>query len=726
MTRGLHALRGRLVCRGDWIRRLQCGTALNREGSHAEGIVAGVATSCPARGRMRLGSAAVMICATLSAVVPACARADSNGFPIAVAPEWQQYQMGIPDGAGGAIVVWQDGRNETGASFDIYAHHVLGSGTVDPTWPANGLAVCRSHGTQQFPYAIGDGAGGAVVTWMDQRGGSYDVYAQHVLSSGTVDPAWPVNGRDWCTAVGNQQTPRTAPDGSGGFFVVWEDARVSPPDRDWDIYAQHVLPSGVADPTWPTNGIPICTAPGKQFLANYGPSIVADGNGGAIVTWYDNRLPGGGIVYRDIYAQHILGVGVDPAWPVNGRAVCAAGGAQDSPWAAADGAGGAFIAWRDYRAGDINVADTYAQHILSTGVPDPAWPADGQAICTAPGNQDLADFVGDGAGGALILWSDRRTGNYDVYAQHVLSNGAIDPAWVPDGSPINTATGDQYAFSLASDGGGGFFVAWTDDPTGARAELNIGAQHVLANGLVDPLWPLGGLAVCTAPGYQLEPIIVPNGAGGAILAWSDARDAPAGDPWNSDIYGASIFVDQPTPTLLSLADYETGPGRVTLRWQASDATRVQATVDRRSTTSEWEELGTPSLVGTDYLLYEDQTAPPGRTGYRLRYFEDSEERFTEETWLEVPSSAQLSLAGFRPNPAISGAGVAFSLPDGAPATLEVHDVRGREVFAREVGSLGPGSHVLPIDGQQRLSAGVYWIRLVHWERTLISKGIVAR
>lgn len=36
-------------------------------------------------------------------------------------------------------------------------------------------------------------------------------------------------------------------------------------------------------------------------------------------------------------------------------------------------------------------------------------------------------------------------------------------------------------------------------------------------------WIENGVPVCTAPGYQVQPDIVGDGAGGAILAWVDAR-----------------------------------------------------------------------------------------------------------------------------------------------------------------------------------------------------------
>jgi hypothetical protein len=70
---------------------------------------------------------------------------------------------------------------------------------------------------------------------------------------------------------------------------------------------------------------------------------------------------------------------------------------------------------------------------------------------------------------------------------------------------------------------------------------------------------------------------------------------------------------------------------------------------------------------------------------------------------------QLSLDAPSPNPATGSLTISFALPDARPATLEVLDVGGRRVAAREVGSLGPGRHEWTLPA--RLPAGVYFVRL---------------
>src|SRR5262249_3774085 len=202
---------------------------------------------------------------------PACGRA------VVVAPGAQQHPAIATDGAGGAIVVWQDLR---GPSVNIFARHVLANGDPDPAWPAEGRALLGDPTTlgpdveQDSPAIVSDGRGGAIVAWQDNRSfvTATNIYAQHVLGDGTHDPAWPANGRAVCTAPGVQNSFVMIPDGASGAILAWIDGRSGPGVQH--IFAGHVLAFGVMDPRWPLNGMPICTADSARgFLA-----IASDGS----------------------------------------------------------------------------------------------------------------------------------------------------------------------------------------------------------------------------------------------------------------------------------------------------------------------------------------------------------------------------------------------------------------------------------------------------------------
>ena len=126
-------------------------------------------------------------------------------------------------------------------------------------------------------------------------------------------------------------------------------------------------------------------------------------------------------------------------------------------------------------------------------------------------------------------------------------------------------------------------------------------------------------------------------------------------------------------------------------------------------------------------MFEDRDVRPGeRYGYRLEVHADGEQATLDPVWVTIPHTAVLSLAGASPNPSERGISVRFSLPGAEPATLELFDLRGRRIAAREVGTLGPGEHLVPLADRPGLPAGVYLVRLTYPRQVLTAKALVVR
>ncbi len=70
--------------------------------------------------------------------------------------------------------------------------------------------------------------------------------------------------------------------------------------------------------------------------------------------------------------------------------------------------------------------------------------------------------------------------------------------------------------------------------------------------------------------------------------------------------------------------------------------------------------------------------------------------------------------------------MAFTLASGAPATLELFDVRGRRAVERAVGALGPGAHELRRDEAAALAPGIYVVRLSQGGRVVVGKVVLIR
>ena len=62
-------------------------------------------------------------------------------------------------------------------------------------WPPTGRAVSATPGVQGGQVMAPDGAGGTIIAWKEERLFPFNVDVQHLLASGDVDPTWPANGR---------------------------------------------------------------------------------------------------------------------------------------------------------------------------------------------------------------------------------------------------------------------------------------------------------------------------------------------------------------------------------------------------------------------------------------------------------------------------------------------------------------------------------------------------
>jgi hypothetical protein len=358
---------------------------------------------------------------------------DSDGAPVGspggvalCTATGAQSQPGIvTDGAGGAIVFWQDQR--IGVPTDLYARRITSAGAA--TWSTDGAVINAEIGNQINCSATSDGAGGAVFTW--QGGSPPNIFAQRLDATGAQ--LWPAAGAPVCVFGGTQQTPQVVADGTGGCVIVWSDLRSGSA-----IYAQRLDASG--DPLWTVNGIPVYSGTGTRGT----PRIGSDGAGGIIVVWQDNRSGAAGIYAQKLNLSGVL------QWNPAGVRVTATSTSLFSMVMRGDG--GVIVGWPE------NI-DVRAEMVSSTGVrlnPDGSeiW------VCAAPGGQSEVRLVPDGSGGAIVTWLDHRSTSTSVFAQRL--DGLGSPQWNANGLPVAVSPDFKSQLAAASNGAGNLFVAWPD------------------------------------------------------------------------------------------------------------------------------------------------------------------------------------------------------------------------------------------------------------------------
>jgi len=396
--------------------------------------------------------------------------------------------------------------------FDFFTQY-------DVKYNVNGVIVCNETENQYAPQACTDGVGGVIITWYDYRSGEADIYAQRIGPNG--NKLWNSSGVAICTVEDRQYTPLICSDGNGGAIIVWANGSLTWPNG---LYAQRVNSSG--DLQWLSTAVTICDT--SSYQDEY--EIIADGEGGAIITWKDYRSPGYGI-----YAQRVDNDGnIHSGWNANGEAICTHGDTVDKPRLTSDGNGGAFIVWEDLRNGGTSTYDIYAQLINANGVIQ--WSIDGEPISNAEHFQLVPQIISDGEGGAFVAWQDRRGFNYgtstDIYVQRVDSDGSIHTGWHLNGTLVCNENNSQYSVHLCSDGAKGAILMWQDARDSGVNGYDIYAQRINPSGVSQ--WTNNGTLICGASGNQYVMPIISDGYGGAIIAWLDYRNN------DSDIYSQRI------------------------------------------------------------------------------------------------------------------------------------------------------------------------------------------
>ena len=339
------------------------------------------------------------------------------------------------------------------------------------------------------------------------------------LSPAPARAQWVTDGTVVCDSAGSQSGPTVVADGTGGTIVAWQDDRS---DTLIDVFVQRLSNAGAR--MWHAGGVSLSAsvAGGYTFSPK---SMIADGNGGFIIAWVDSRAEPSSVIHVQRFTLN--GV-IDPQWPAGGVALADSGFGAGSPSLVSDGAGGVIVAWEDARDTTDQIAeDIYAQRLNGSGVPQ--WRHNGVPLCKRFGLQLSAQVAPDGAGGAWATWDDDEQ---RIVAQHVNAAGVtqFDSTGIVLCDSLPTY---RYGTQIAPDGSGGAVVVWNDARSGNE---DIYARRVDAAGTAQ--WTANGLDICSATGHQHWPTITPGGASDFVVAWVDLRASDPGDVYAQKLTSA--------------------------------------------------------------------------------------------------------------------------------------------------------------------------------------------
>ncbi|MHA1748954.1 MAG: hypothetical protein ACTSYF_09985 [Promethearchaeota archaeon] len=266
---------------------------------------------------------------------------------------YRTYQSLVAAEQGGIVVSWRDQRIDTG---DIYAQKLNQDGV--PQWDDNGTAICTEGDRQRYSIVNAIDEDYFLILWRDERNsGSLgrDLYMQKLNSSGEAQ--WTGNGTIITNALNHQQDHDLTINNEDEIFIIWDDERV---DASADIYMQKVNGSGHSQ--WKENGTIISNETGIEV----DPEIVISG-GNLFVVWEDK------VSFPQKISLMKYDLNGNKLWTSKKSVVNVTNTIQIYD-VISDGNGGLIITWWDNRDDVIN-GDLYMLRLNSSGglwIPSPA------------------------------------------------------------------------------------------------------------------------------------------------------------------------------------------------------------------------------------------------------------------------------------------------------------------------------------------------------------------
>ena len=455
--------------------------------------------------------------------------------------------------------------------------------------------------------------------WLPLGGSVYGQWSDNATENDTI-----------AVTPGNQVKPAIVTDGANGAIIVWEDDRN--PLSGPDIYAGRILASGTL--TWTPNGQPVIIENNSQKS----PEMVEHPDGGAVVTWQDDRESE---TLFSVYAQHIDALLGQAQWGED--SVLVQGGNNLLPGIIKDSIFGFVIASYSSFQADFLI---YVQKLTKDGMLE--WEPFTQPASTVRAAQPLRPpaMISDFNGGAILTWADRRDRTAllpAVYAARLNQDGL--PGWELGEVLVESASSEGTAPVIIPDENGGALIAFIrpEQIGTTRDEVvvaNVNAQGVLAwktafsgiesgrkrnvrlvranAGTIVVIWedlstgpdwdialqrldPDGGLLglpfeIANAPGDQVNPRTLSNGRGSVIVVWEDNRNS------DTDIYAQLIEANGNT------------------RWNANGLAVSLAPEVQKNPVLTHDGLGGTIVVwqdfrsGRDFDIYAQRVSEPGELG----------------------------------------------------------------------------------------------------------------
>lgn len=548
------------------------------------------------------------------------------------------------DETGNFVITWEDYRN---GHADIYAQRFSANGIiVDANFKVNDDSQNIIHWT---PSISSDDYGNFVITWFDTRNHVNEIYAQRFSNEGTpLDTNFRIATS---TSVKPQIFPDVSHDAQGNFVIIWYTGD----NFIFDLYAQLFNPNGIRigdtikvnengfgpmldskiavsmshsgnfTVSWVTfppgiNDVRVYgqrvsfngTLLGNNFTVNddsvytidIHPAMTTYVNGNFTIAWEDNRKGWDHNVFIQRYSDS--GLPLDSNYLVNDDTLSNAD--QNYPSVDVGHDGSFVVCWEDHRNARYS-PDIYTQRYTDTGEPINAnFKVNDDTVIS---EQNYPDMDMDGNDNYVIVWSDYRNWNRNIYGQYFLNDGSP----LGHNFKVNDVSENFYSYATISmDSSGNFVVTWIQRRS--QTGVQVFAQRFTFGGI-----PVGNNFIVsddTIFTIKYFPDVALDQSGNFVITWTDSRNgfleiyaqrfssdgSKLGGNFkiNEDSAGVHHFIPNVEMTL---------DGDFIISWYLSEIGIQSAKVYARKFSANGIALSNSIRVSEDGFLYDAENRKPG-------------------------------------------------------------------------------------------------------------------
>lgn len=452
-------------------------------------------------------------------------RLEGPVFRVSATDSQERNPAVVPSLGDTVIVVFEVEPPGSKKDVDIYAQRVSAKGGA--VWK-EARPVATSAAEEAAPRAIPDGEGGAFVVFEaayleGRHAGDRDLAAQRISAGGELE--WENGDRSVIVSGSKalERRPALAPDGRGGMVAAFERRYAEDENQaDVDILAQRISSEG--EKLWGEGKTSIPVS--NTIHLETSPDVVADGRGGFLVV-NEVAVEASGTV--ELVAQRLDETG-KRTWQGGERPVVVSGSplAERSPAAVSDGAGGLIVAFELHPLSGKERANPgiAVQRVSSAG--DLLWGGGDDFVAVAAGTRLKVHspiLLAAGDGGAVIVFqgaypAGRRKGDMDLYAQHVSGSGV--PTWNRGKRPAVVAVSDAIESSPSAVRleDGSVLVAFervSVSPRDSGLLHHIGLQRLAPDGR--PAWNKPRSFGKAVHGRLKHPVLAKSGAGSPLVVF---------------------------------------------------------------------------------------------------------------------------------------------------------------------------------------------------------------